>query len=116
MNDSVGVTDSGDPSPEELIWQLLAERTSCLSQGLDERAAECGLEIGNVEVQLQNYESAKDYFLEAREIFGRLGNDDAVGRCHVAIGNVEIQLQNYESAKGYFLEAREIYGRLGMDR
>jgi tetratricopeptide (TPR) repeat protein len=69
--------------------------------------------LGDVELQLANYETARARYEEARPIYEGIGARLGAANTIQALGDVELQLANYETARARYEEARPIYEGIG---
>ncbi len=96
----------GDPSPEEEIGQLLRRlEIPLIETEVDD--AKMKLELGEVSYLGGSYYQAREYYLRAKEVFGRLGMLEDVADCDVLLGHAKRGLRKGYQAGENCLRARE---------
>jgi tetratricopeptide (TPR) repeat protein len=95
---------------KSLIWhQIAVEAAEKLNRARFIVVAEHGL--GNVEMLLGNYESARKHLLIALEIWQKLGIELEIANVLHALGVLEVHLKNTDTALSYFAQCQSICAR-----
>ncbi|MES2851205.1 MAG: tetratricopeptide repeat protein, partial [Bacteroidota bacterium] len=68
--------------------------------------------LGYTEIEFKNYELARTYAIEARDIAKKIGDDYQIGRSYDVEGITYFESKNYQEAVIKFKEALKIFSKL----
>jgi tetratricopeptide (TPR) repeat protein len=69
--------------------------------------------LGNVAIELREYDQAQQYYQQALAIYVEFGDRYSQANTYHQLGNVAIELREYEQAQQYYQQALAIYVEFG---